>query len=130
MTSVINLLYYEHWTDKRNNIVPANNISFSIRADLILPSIWVKYFMLSVPFTFRILRVLTVLLLLLFSSRCLILRSTQCKLPSLFRGLTPSFQVIFHVIFFSTTKGDITKNNWLQKFGKFFGKLLWGSFFQ
>ena len=33
---------------------------------------------------------------------------------SLFRGLTPSFHVIFHVIWFFTTNGDITKNNWLK----------------
>ena len=44
---------------------------------------------------------------------------------SLLRGLTLSFHVIFHIIFFFTTNGDIRKNNWLQKFEKFSEKLLW-----
>ena len=42
---------------------------------------------------------------------------------SLFCGLTPNFHVIFHIIYFFTTNGDIKKNNWLQKFGKFSRKL-------
>ena len=43
---------------------------------------------------------------------------------SLFCGLTPSFHVIFDIIYFFTTNGDIKKNNWLQKFRKFSGKLI------
>ena len=42
----------------------------------------------------------------------------KTKESSLFCGLTPSFHVIFHIIYFFTTNGDIKKNNWLQKFGK------------
>ena len=34
---------------------------------------------------------------------------------SIFSDLTPSFHVIFRVICFFTTNGDITKNKWLRK---------------
>ena len=54
----------------------------------------------------------TVLFLQLFSSRCLILRSTQCKKAeklSLFHGLTPSFDAMFHVSCFFSTSEDVTE---------------------
>ena len=74
---------------------------FSIRTELILFYIYVKYFILNIAQYTKC----TVLRLL--SSRFLILRSTQGKKAesSLFRGLTPSFHVSFHVIcFFSTNE--------------------------
>ena len=61
-----------------------------------------------------------VLFLRLFSSRYLILRNTQSKkaeeLP-ISRSLTPSFQVIFHVICLFNRNEYVTKNNRWQKFG-------------
>ena len=52
----------------------------------------------------------TVLFLPLFSSRCLILRSTQCKKEEescLFCGLTLCFYVTFHIICLFSTDEDV-----------------------
>ena len=53
----------------------------------------------------------TVLFLRLFSSRSLILKSTQCKKAelSLFHGLTLTFYLRFHVICFFSTNEDVTE---------------------
>ena len=74
----------------------------------------------------------TVLFLRLFSSRCLILKSTQYKKAaelSISCGIKPSFQVIFHLICLFNRNEDVTKTNWWQKFGNFSGKRLKRSFF-
>ena len=54
----------------------------------------------------------TVLFLQTFSSRCLIVRSPQCKKTvelSFSRGLTPSFQVIFLVICLFNRNEDVKR---------------------
>ena len=45
-------------------------------------------------------------------------------------GFSPDWHVIFHVIWFLNTNGDVVKNNWLWKFRKFSEKFLWQSLFR
>ena len=68
--------------------------------------------MLSVPFKSGILSVLFCFcgyLLAEFGVKEYSVQKTEES--SFFRGLTPRFHVIFHVICFSTTNRDITENN-------------------
>ena len=68
-----------------------------------------------------------VLFLSFFPSRCFMFRGYLINAK--WGDYIPDWHVIFHVIWFFNTNGDLVKNKWLWKFGKFSKNPLWRSLF-